>query len=250
MSETPSERPGLDLDGQRAAAPGDPGATIPVEPGSSDPGDPAGGSGHPIPASPGYREVTLLAVVVGVLIGVVMNASITYAGLKIGFTIGGSAIAAVLGFGILKILRRGTIVETNIVQTVASAVNTSNSGVIFTVPVLILLGFTLTWSDANFWLLTLASIAGAIMGCVFIIPLRKQMIDIDRLRFPSAVGRLDDPQEPRRGHPEVHRPHRSASSSARRSTSPPRCPTSRARSRSMKRRWWTARLMRTRRWVC
>ncbi|MBZ0171881.1 MAG: OPT/YSL family transporter, partial [Phycisphaerales bacterium] len=141
-----------------------------------------------LPTGGGYKEVTLTAVVVGVLIGIVMNASITYAGLKIGFTIGGSAIAAVLGFGVLKIMRRGTVVETNIVQTVASAVNTSNSGVIFTVPVLILLGFTLTWSDANFWLLTLASIAGAIMGTVFIIPLRKQMIDIDRLRFPSATG--------------------------------------------------------------
>lgn len=186
MSETPSERPGLGTDGPRAAAPGDPSATIPLEGDAQNPKTPEGG--HPMPTNPGYREVTLLAVVVGVLIGIVMNASITYAGLKIGFTIGGSAIAAVLGFGILKILRRGTIVETNIVQTVASAVNTSNSGVIFTVPVLILLGFTLTWSDANFWLLTLASIAGAIMGCVFIIPLRKQMIDIDRLRFPSAVG--------------------------------------------------------------
>lgn len=141
-----------------------------------------------LPAGGGYREVTLTAIVVGILIGIVMNASITYAGLKIGFTLSGSAIAAVLGFGILKMLGRGTIVETNIVQTVASAVNTSNSGVIFTVPVLILLGFTLTIHDENFWLLTLASIAGAIMGTVFIIPLRKQMIDIDRLRFPSPTG--------------------------------------------------------------
>lgn len=141
-----------------------------------------------LPRGGGYREVTVTAIIVGILIGVVMNASITYAGLKIGFTLSGSAIAAVLGFGILKMMGRGTIVETNIVQTVASAVNTSNSGVIFTVPVLILLGFTLTASDENFWLLTLASIAGAIMGTVFIIPLRKQMIDIDRLRFPSPTG--------------------------------------------------------------
>lgn len=141
-----------------------------------------------LPAGGGYREVTLLAVVIGIVVGVVMNASITYAGLKIGFTLSGSAIAAVLGFGILKILRRGTILETNIVQTVASAVNISNAGVIFTVPVLILLGFSLTWSDSNFWLLTLASVAGAVLGTAFIIPLRKQMIDIDRLRFPSPTG--------------------------------------------------------------
>ena len=74
-----------------------------------------------------YPEVTLLAVIFAIMIGVVMNAAITYAGLKIGFTIGGSAIAAVLGFGVLRgLLRRGTILETNIVQTVASAVNTGS----------------------------------------------------------------------------------------------------------------------------
>ncbi len=135
-----------------------------------------------------YREVTVAAIVLGLLIGLVMNASITYAGLKIGFTIVGSAIAAVLGFGILKIFRAGTIVETNITQTVASGVNTANSGVIFTFPVLFLLGFSIDWSTLDFWLIALAGLAGAILGCAFIIPLRKQMIDIDRLRFPSAVG--------------------------------------------------------------
>ncbi|QKK07393.1 MAG: hypothetical protein HND58_03985 [Planctomycetota bacterium] len=141
-----------------------------------------------------YREVTLSALVLALLIGIVMNASITYAGLKIGFTIGGSAIAAVVGFGILRGLMRlfvkdaGSVVEVNIAQTVGSAINTSNSGVIFTVPVLFLLGMTLDWGDLDFWLITLACVAGALLGCAFIIPLRKQMIEIDRLRFPSAVG--------------------------------------------------------------
>jgi uncharacterized oligopeptide transporter (OPT) family protein len=141
-----------------------------------------------------YREVTLTALLLAVVIGVVMNASITYAGLKIGFTIGGSAIAAVVGFGLLRGLLRpfvrgaGSVLEVNIAQTVASSVNTSNSGVIFTVPVLFLLGISLTWSDTDFWLITAACVAGGILGCAFIIPLRKQMIEIDRLRFPSAVG--------------------------------------------------------------
>ncbi len=143
---------------------------------------------NPPPGVKPYREVTVAAIVLGLIIGLVMNASITYAGLKIGFTIVGSAIAAVLGFGILKIFRAGTIVETNITQTVASGVNTANSGVIFTFPVLFLLGFTIDWSTLDFWLIALAGVAGAILGCAFIIPLRKQMIDIDRLRFPSAVG--------------------------------------------------------------
>ena len=147
------------------------------------------------PAPPGslpvkpYREVTLSALIFALVVGAIMNASITYAGLKIGFTIGGSAIAAVLGFGILRgILRKGTILETNIAQTVASAVNTSNSGIIFTVPVLLLLGISLSISGVDFWLITLAAMAGAVLGAAFIIPLRKQMIDIDRLRFPTGTG--------------------------------------------------------------
>ena len=139
-----------------------------------------------------YRESTISAIVFGVVVGAVMNASITYAGLKIGFTIGGSAIAAVLGFGVLRgLLRRGTILETNIGQTVASAVNIPNSGIIFTLPVLLLLDpakYALKADESLFWILTLACVAGSILGCAFIIPIRKQMIDIDRLRFPTGTA--------------------------------------------------------------
>jgi uncharacterized oligopeptide transporter (OPT) family protein len=133
-----------------------------------------------------YREVTPLAIVLGVMIGVVMNAAITYSGLKIGFTLGGSAIAAVLGWGLLRgVFRRGTIIENNIAQTVASSVNTSNSGIIFTVPVLYLLGLQAQVSPV--WLVA-ATMAGAVMGVAFIIPTRKQMIDLDRLRFPTGTA--------------------------------------------------------------
>ncbi len=149
----------------------------------------AGGEPQPTSQPASYREVTLAAIVLGLIIGAVMNAAITYAGLKIGFTIGGSAIAAVIGFGLLRgVFRKGSILETNIVQTIASAVNTPNSGVIFTVPVLILLGFQLSFGQLDFWLLTLACVCGAILGGAFIIPLRKQMLDIERLRFPSATA--------------------------------------------------------------
>jgi uncharacterized oligopeptide transporter (OPT) family protein len=156
---------------------------------------PGGTRDGPSPAGPSrggtYREVTLAAILFGVIFGGIMNAAITYAGLKIGFTLGGSAIAAVLGFGVLRgILRRGSILENNIGQTIASAVNTTNAGIIFTVPVLLLLanGKALSFSDPDFWWITLAGMAGALLGCVFIVPLRKQMLDIERLRFPSAVA--------------------------------------------------------------
>lgn len=140
-----------------------------------------------------YPEVSLSTIIFGIVVGVVMNAAITYAGLKIGFTIVGSAIAAVLGFGVLRgLLRKGTILEVNVGQTIASAVNGPCSGIIFTVPVLFLIGVPLvTQSGApntTFWLLTISAVAGAILGVAFIIPLRKQMIDIERLRFPSATA--------------------------------------------------------------
>lgn len=140
-----------------------------------------------------YPEVSWSSIIFGVFTGVVMNMAITYAGLKIGFTIVGSAIAAVLGFGVLRgLLRRGSILEVNVGQTIASAVNGPCSGVIFTVPVLFLLGVPLVTEtgspNATFWLLTISGVAGAILGVAFIIPLRKQMIDIERLRFPSATA--------------------------------------------------------------
>lgn len=163
-------------------------------------GESKGGSGAEGIFQSRYREVTVSSIVFGVLVGGVMNAAITYAGLKIGFTIVGSAIAAVLGFGVLRgVLRRiqrnaGSILETNIGQTIASAVNTTNAGIIFTVPVLMLLAAEkgeenpLTFGSVDFWMITLACVAGAALGCVFIVPLRKQMIEIERLRFPSAVA--------------------------------------------------------------
>ncbi|MGE3809501.1 MAG: OPT/YSL family transporter [Gemmataceae bacterium] len=136
-----------------------------------------------------YREATLGAILFGLFFGVVLNMAITYAGLKIGFTIGGSAIAAVLGFGVLRgLLRQGTILETNIAQTIASSVNIPNAGIIFTVPALILLGYAFSAEERSFWMLTLAGVVGAVLGVAFIIPLRKQMIDIERLRFPTAVA--------------------------------------------------------------
>lgn len=174
--------PGMSPDAM--ADPPGPGSSTPVDHPPANPPEHSSGL-----FDPRYREVTVSAIIFGLVVGAIMNAAITYAGLKIGFTIVGSAIAAVLGFGVLRgMLRKGTILETNIGQTIASAVNTPNSGVIFTVPVLFLLGYNLSPGGLDFWLITLACVAGAILGCAFIIPLRKQMIDIDRLRFPSPTG--------------------------------------------------------------
>ena len=136
-----------------------------------------------------YPEISISSVLFGIISGVILNASMTYAGLKIGYTIPASTVAAILGFGILRgILRRGSILEVNIAQSVASSVQIPCSGVIFTVPVLILLGYRLDPATPSFWWIALGCTAGAILGSGFIIPLRKQMIEIDRLRFPSGYA--------------------------------------------------------------
>jgi len=143
-----------------------------------------------VPAARPYRELTAASLIGGTLVGLVLNMGICYAGLQIGFTIVGSAVAAVLGFGLLRgVLRKGSILEVNVFQTVASSVNTVNAGIIFTVPVLFLLGLE---QQIHYPALILAAVAGSLLGVVMIIPLRKQIIEFERLRFPegTAVGAI------------------------------------------------------------
>ncbi|MDH3915615.1 MAG: OPT/YSL family transporter [Chromatiales bacterium] len=132
-----------------------------------------------------YPELTWAAVSVGWLLGAVISVSIGYAALILGFSIEGSELAAILGFGILRgMLRRYSIVENNVAQTVASAVNGASSGMMFSVPALFILGET----NFNPYIMTFGCIAGAFLGIAFIIPLRKQMIDYERLTYPGGVA--------------------------------------------------------------
>ncbi len=132
-----------------------------------------------------YPELTLTAVLVGYGLGILIAISIGYASLILGFSIEGSELAAILGFGILRgIMRRSSIIENNINQTIASAVNGASAGLMFTVPALFILGQT----NFNVVLMVFACIAGGILGIAFIIPLRKQMIDFERLTYPGGVA--------------------------------------------------------------
>jgi len=132
-----------------------------------------------------YPELTWTSVVVGYAIGIIIAVSIGYACLILGFSIEGSELAAILGFGILRgLLGRHSMVENNINQTIASAVNGASSGMMFTVPAL----YILQHPDFNPVLMVFACIAGGVLGIAFIIPLRKQMIDFERLTYPGGVA--------------------------------------------------------------
>ncbi len=132
-----------------------------------------------------YPELTWTAVLVGYGLGVLISISMGYACLILGFSHEGSELAAILGFGILRgIMGRTSIIENNISQTVASSVNGASAGIMFSVPALFIMGHT----DFNPYLLTFGCIAGGVLGIGFIIPLRKQMIDFERLTYPGGVA--------------------------------------------------------------
>lgn len=139
-----------------------------------------------------YPEFTWTAVLVGWAIGILIAISISYAALKLGFSIEGSELAAILGWGVLRgVMRRTSILENNINQTIASAVNGASSGIMFSVPALFILskkpGLE-SVADFNVPLMIFACIAGAFIGLAFVIPLRKQMIDFQRLPYPGGIA--------------------------------------------------------------
>ncbi len=133
-----------------------------------------------------YPELTWHAIFVGYFIGAILSLAFGYACLILGFSLEGSELAAMLGFVILRgVLRRNSIVENNINQTIASGVNGATAGMMFSVPALFILGYH---EHFNPVIMVFSCIAGAVLGIAFIIPLRKQMIDYERLAYPGGIA--------------------------------------------------------------
>ncbi len=139
-----------------------------------------------------YPEITWPAVLVGYAIGAILALSFGYLSLSLGFSIEGSELAAILGFGVLRgVMRRRSIIENNINQTLASGVNGASSGMMFSIPALFIMARNnpeAGYTDFNMPLMVFACMAGGFLGIAFIIPLRKQMIDFDRLAYPGGIA--------------------------------------------------------------
>ena len=133
-----------------------------------------------------YPELTWQAILVGYGIGALLSISFGYACLILGFSLEGSELAAMLGFVILRgVMRRNSIVENNINQTIASGVNGATAGMMFSVPAVFILGYHDMFDPV---VMVFSCIAGGVLGIAFIIPLRKQMIDYERLAFPGGIA--------------------------------------------------------------
>ncbi|MFP5458706.1 MAG: OPT family oligopeptide transporter [Bacteriovoracia bacterium] len=134
------------------------------------------------------RELTPTSVGLGLLIGIAMTAATVYLGLYAGMTVSASIPAGVLAMGVYRgLLRRNdAILESNIVQTMASAGESLAAGVIFTVPALLIVG---AWNKFEFWPTTLIAACGGVLGIIFMVPLRKALIEDDKnLIYPEGVA--------------------------------------------------------------
>jgi putative OPT family oligopeptide transporter len=130
-------------------------------------------------------EITARSIVLGILLSIILAAANAYLGLFAGMTVSASIPAAVVSMGVLRLLRRGNILENNIVQTAASAGESLAAGVIFTLPALVILDF---WKDFNYLWVTLIAGFGGILGVLFTIPLRRALIIEQNLKFPEGIA--------------------------------------------------------------
>lgn len=133
------------------------------------------------------RELTLRALLMGLLLAVVMGAANVYVGLKVGMTVSASIPAAVMAMLVFRyVFRDRSILEANQVQTCASAGESLAAGIIFTMPALIVMG---TWTEFDFWTVTGVAFTGGLLGILLMIPMRKVFIaESSELPYPEGIA--------------------------------------------------------------
>ena len=137
-----------------------------------------------VPASQTMAEFTIPAVILGAILGIIFGAANVYLALNVGLTVSASIPVAVISMGILRgILKRGTILENNMVQTVGSAGESLAAGVVFTVPALIIWGH-----DPSLFYIFSLSLLGGLLGVLFMIPLRGYLMVEEHERLPYPEG--------------------------------------------------------------
>jgi putative OPT family oligopeptide transporter len=130
------------------------------------------------------KELTLRGLILGALLTTVFTAANVYLGLKVGLTFASSIPAAVISMAILAGVKDSTILENNIVQTVASAAGTL-SAIIFVLPGLVIVGW---WTGFPFWQSFLICVSGGVLGVMFTIPLRRALVTTSDLPYPEGVA--------------------------------------------------------------
>lgn len=137
----------------------------------------------PTSAKP-LAELTVRGIVLGAIITLLFTAANVYAGLKVGLTFATSIPAAVVSMAILRFLPRSSILENNIVQTIASAAGTL-AAIVFVLPGLIMVGW---WTGFPYWTTVAVCITGGVLGVMFSVPLRRALVTGSDLPYPEGVA--------------------------------------------------------------
>ena len=138
-----------------------------------------------IPASTSLPELTVGVIVLGVVLSVILAGANAYLGMFAGMTVSASVPAAVISMAILRAMRTGNILQNNAVQTCAASGEGLASGVIFTLPALVMLH---VWTRFSYVETTLIALFGGVLGVLFTIPLRRALIIDQPLQFPEGVA--------------------------------------------------------------
>lgn len=134
-------------------------------------------------------EITLKVIILSIILAAIMSAANAYLALKIGLTISASIPASVLAIGILRFFKNSNVLESNLIQTAASAGEGVAAAIAFVLPAMI---FLHVWKGFDYWETVAVTIFGGLLGVFFSIPLRRVMLSMSTLRFPegTAVGNV------------------------------------------------------------
>ena len=142
-----------------------------------------------IPADKTIPELTLTSIIIGVLLAVIFGAANAYLGLRVGMTVSASIPAAVISMGVIRVLlKRDSILENNMVQTIGSAGESVAAGAIFTIPTLFLWAKEYGKSAPSLIEITLIAVIGGTLGILFMVPLRKALIVKEHGVLPYPEG--------------------------------------------------------------
>lgn len=142
-----------------------------------------------IPAEKVTPEFTVTSIVLGIILAVVFGAANAYLGLRVGMTISASIPAAVISMGVIRVMmKKNSILESNIVQTVGSAGESLAAGAIFTLPALFLWAAEGKMETPGILEITLISLIGGILGVLFMVPLRNALIVKEHGILPYPEG--------------------------------------------------------------
>ena len=134
-------------------------------------------------------EFTVTSLLIGILLAIVFGAANAYLGLRVGMTISASIPAAVISMGIIRvILRRDSILENNLVQTIGSAGESVAAGAIFTLPALFLWAKEGTIDSPSMITIFLVALVGGLLGVAFMVPLRQALIVEEHGTLPFPEG--------------------------------------------------------------